>query len=310
MLKRKTYEELVEEVKVLHPNIEIIGGREKYKNNFSKVKCRCKIDGEIWESNRSNLVNKKHGCPVCGGSKKLTHELFVKQMREINPDIEIIENYINSNTPILVRCKKCGHEWKARPYHLKRGKGCPICRQKEVHDKLRKNQKIFEEELSIISPRIEIIGKYKSHNENILCKCKICGHEWEATPANLVAGKGCPACRQSSKGENRIKDWLEENNINFKMHYRFKDCVNKKPLPFDFYLEEYNLCIEYDGPQHFKPTLWFGSISQEEAEKVLVEGQKRDTIKTKYCEEKNIRLLRISYKDFKKINEILTNTLL
>ena len=58
---------------------------------------------------------------------------------------------------------------------------------------------------------------------------------------------------------------------------------------FDFYLPDYNLCIEYDGEQHFKPLKHFGG------EKDLTERQENDKIKTNYCLENKISLLRIRY---------------
>ena len=42
------------------------------------------------------------------------------------------------------------------------------------------------------------------------------------------------------------------NNYKFLTQHKFNDCKFKKPLPFDFYLPEYNMCIEFDGEQHFK----------------------------------------------------------
>lgn len=36
---------------------------------------------------------------------------------------------------------------------------------------------------------------------------------------------------------------------------------------------------------------------------------KYDSIKNEYCKNKNIRLIRITYKDFKKIDDILSNVL-
>ena len=44
------------------------------------------------------------------------------------------------------------------------------------------------------------------------------------------------------------------NNIEFKKEKKFKDCKDKYQLPFDFYLPQYNLCIEFDGEQHFNPS--------------------------------------------------------
>jgi len=59
-------------------------------------------------------------------------------------------------------------------------------------------------------------------------------------------GKGCPTWNES-KGERKIKIFLKDNNIKFISQKRFNNCRNKYTLPFDFYLPEYNICIEYNG---------------------------------------------------------------
>lgn len=108
-------------------------------------------------------------------------------------------------------------------------------------------------------------------------------------------------CASSSCGESKIQDCLIEMHINFKKEYRFLDCVNpetKYPLPFDFYLPDYNTCIEYDGEQHFKERL-NGFYTKEK----LKELKNRDKIKTDYCNNNNINLIRIPYIDFDKIDE-------
>ena len=71
-------------------------------------------------------------------------------------------------------------------------------------------------------------------------------------------------------------------------------------LPFDFYLPNQNICIEYDGEQHFKPIEKFGG--QENLKNV----QNRDKIKTEFCEKQGITLIRIPYTlNFKKIPEFI-----
>ena len=69
----------------------------------------------------------------------------------------------------------------------------------------------------------------------------------------------------------------------------FKDCIYQAQLRFDFYLPDYNCCIEYDGIQHFKRT----NFSHDNFE----ERQKRDEIKNQYCKDNNIVLIRIPYTD-------------
>ena len=103
------------------------------------------------------------------------------------------------------------------------------------------------------------------------------------------------------KYEEWTEEILKEHNIEFYSEYRFSDCRNHFPLPFDFYLPEYNLCIEFDGRQHFEETNHFGHGIEHQ--------KKHDEIKNQYCKEHSIDLLRISYKQISKINEILKNKL-
>ena len=59
--------------------------------------------------------------------RRKTHEEYVKGVAEINPDIEVVDRYINDNTKIKHRCKRDGYEWYAKPNHILQGRGCPKC---------------------------------------------------------------------------------------------------------------------------------------------------------------------------------------
>jgi hypothetical protein len=97
-----------------------------------------------------------------------------------------------------------------------------------------------------------------------------------------------PLGRLSRKAQV-VMDYLLNIQLPFECEKRFPKCRNKLPLPFDFYIPIYNLCIEYDGEQHVKPVkLWGG-------EKGLKLTQKRDGIKNKFCKDNNINLLRIQH---------------
>jgi len=71
-------------------------------------------------------------------------------------------------------------------------------------------------------------------------------------------------------------------------------------LPFDFYLSDYNAVIEYDGEQHFRG--W--RLIKDETQRLesLQEIQTRDDIKTKFCKDNNIKLLRIYFRELRKGN--------
>ena len=71
----------------------------------------------------------------------------------------------------------------------------------------------------------------------------------------------------------------------------------------------YNTCIEYDGKQHYMNVDFQGNCTDEELSEKLKINKKRDKIKDKYCKKNGIKLLRIPYYDFDKIEDILINYL-
>lgn len=89
----------------------------------------------------------------------------------------------------------------------------------------------------------------------------------------------------------------------------FLDCCNIKPLPFDFYLPEYNVCIEYDGIQHFEPTRFNKKMTIEEANDNFIQQKFRDEIKNNYCKNNNIKLLRIPYTEYDNIEKVINKYL-
>jgi len=125
---------------------------------------------------------------------------------------------------------------------------------------------------------------------------------WMATPNDILDGCGCPLCN-SSKGELEVESILIEKNIFFIKNKTFTGCKHKSLLKFDFYLPKYNICIEYDGLQHFKPISFFGGNEQ------LKENKKRDKIKNKFCKNNGIFLIRIPYTEFNEIRYILSSLL-
>ena len=137
----------------------------------------------------------------------------------------------------------------------------------------------------------------KNANKKVWWKCsnKDCGHEWKAlvnSRNRKVEATGCPKCNQS-KGEKQISIYLEKKHIKFKAQYRTKKCKNSNTLPFDFAIlskkEDLICLIEFDGQQHFYPNAMFGG------EESFKKTKQNDEIKTNYCINNNIPLIRIPY---------------
>ena len=58
-----------------------------------------------------------------------------------------------------------------------------------------------------------------------------------------------------------IGKWLDEHKIKYQKGYRFNECRNIRPLPFDFAVFSKNkliTLIEFDGKQHFETIEYWG----------------------------------------------------
>ena len=129
-------------------------------------------------------------------------------------------------------------------------------------------------------------------NGKVLWKCKCdCGNYTFVLGINLRYGDTLSCGCLNSKNEMIIKQILSRYQIQYTSQKIFDDCRDTLPLPFDVYLPEYNVCIEYDGFQHFQQVDYFGGLTSFEA------IQKHDKIKTEYCNKNNIDLWRINYND-------------
>ena len=115
----------------------------------------------------------------------------------------------------------------------------------------------------------------------------------------------------NSRGELSISYFLENNYIFYEREKTFNDLVNitGAHLRFDFYLPDHNLCIEFDGPQHFMYIKDFHGDNEELGRRKLKAQQDRDKLKDRYCFKNKIELLRISYKDAENIKVILRKRL-
>lgn len=131
---------------------------------------------------------------------------------------------------------------------------------------------------------------------------------------NFRNAVNCPHCKES-KGEKAVGNYLREHNYKYTSQKRFSDCRDKYSLPFDFYLEDYNIAIEYDGELHYMPVplnSQKSSITQEKQDRIneIYKNQvRRDQIKNKYCIDKNISLLRIPYWELNNISNYLDKEL-
>ncbi len=131
-------------------------------------------------------------------SKKKTHEEYVKELAETNPNIEVVGKYVDSRTKISHRCKICNHEWAAAPDKILRGRGCPKCAGniKLTHEE-------YVEKVKNINPNIEVLGKYTNYTTVVSAMMGVISLFF--TPLTSVIGHLC----------------VEENKEHVKEYFNF-----------------------------------------------------------------------------------------
>lgn len=265
----------------------------KFSKGIYKESIICPEHGEFIQTRANHLQGK--GCSKCNPKigVKLTTEEFVKRANEIHGDeYDYSQVYYKSNKDkVVIICPEHG-EFKQEPRNHLVGYKCPACQG---------NKKITTEDFV---ERANVVHDdkydYKLSNVNssrgkVKIICPTHG-EFKQVVDSHLRGHGCPKCNES-KGEKLIKWYLDKVGIEFEQEKTFDGCIDVRKLRFDFYLPEYNSCIEFDGIHHFEVI--------EYGEGKLKDTIKKDRIKDKFCQDKKIPLLRIKYTDIDNISKLI-----
>lgn len=271
---------------------------------FTLMKCSNLNHKPYWVEWSSFLQG--HRCKKCYDETpsilRKSDEEFRNQIQELtNGEYEVLSKYITSQQNIIIKHLKCNCEYPVLPSSFLQGHRCPNCFRNYVLT----NDEFLNRISNLTGKEYTFLEPYINLNTKIMVRHNICGHEYPVRPNNFLFGnRRCPKCNES-KGERFISDWLKQYNIIFIPQYIIKECRNKRPLPFDFALFDRNnkliILIEYDGEYHYLPI-----VSKEQ----LKIQQYNDYLKDKYCQENNIKLLRIPYWDFSHLDEILQKEVL
>mgnify|MGYP001766946401 CR=1 FL=1 len=283
-MKKLTLSEFINKANNIHNN-KYDYSLSNYITSKSMIDIICPVHG-LFSQRTSNHL-RGDGCPACSGNKKLNNQEFIKRAKEIHSDKYdySLVDYKGIDNKVKIICPEHGIFEQTPNKHIgKTERGCPKC-----------NGGVNLDTITFIENAKKIHGDkydyslvdYKNTSINIKIICPVHGI-FEQKPRHHIYGCGCSKCSESN-GEKVIIKFLK--NENFIRQKKFKDCRYIKILSFDFYLPEKNLCIEYDGEQHYKPIKYFGG------NEAFIKTQMRDKIKTDFCIKNNINLLRIKYNE-------------
>ena len=270
-------------------------------HSSAKINVQCDYCGLNYKSQYSLILNgrktiKKDCCSFCAGKKssEISHhkraEKYMSLANNICQEhgyklITSVNEYTNVKMPVKFYCPEHGVQTMMLENFLHSNYVVSII------DAVNDNKLLNADEYKdAVTPNLQI-------------KCGLCGNEFATSLANYTkAGVNrCHSCScKESSGEACIRNLLNLKNIAYIQEKRFEDCRDKKPLPFDFYLPEYNLVIEFDGQHHYSPIY---------GEEHFYTTKLHDKIKDDYCIIKGIELLRIPYWDGNNIEEIIIDKL-
>lgn len=168
--------------------------------------------GHEWQMSIDSR-NKGTGCPICSGNQILPG---FNDLQTTHPELVLEWDYLKNQTihptQISYGSKKkvwwlCdnGHSYQATPGNRSWGRGCPICGQEKRAQTKHLNHVQSHDCLNITHPDLVLEWDYSQnadmHPNTVTLGSDyktwwICphGHNYQATVANRVAGKGCPIC--------------------------------------------------------------------------------------------------------------------
>jgi lipid-A-disaccharide synthase-like uncharacterized protein len=270
-----------------------------YLGNTKKVKILCRKHGVFEISPNSHIINKT-GCSKCSSNRKITTAEFINISKEKYSEYNFSyekTDYFNQKSSVTITCQKHGDFTVLANLHLYGNSHCNLCSSRIIW-----NFDYFQSESNKVHRNKYKYDRdsFKNSTTKTLIFCESHGEFWQSPELHLKRKSGCPVCR-TSKGESTISNLLEKLKIEYIPQKIFDGCKHISDLKFDFYIPQLNICIEFNGRQHYESVKAFGGDT--EFEKIKL----RDSIKEKWCLDNDTNLVVIKYTDNieEKIKEFL-----
>ena len=302
---------VLDRIKQVNPNIELL---EPYTKLTQKVKYKCLKHDYIGYTTPQMLL-KGRSCKLCG-CEKLSESSFLsdKQVQDriskINPHISLIK-YNGATKQSEFYCNKHNKYFYKGFYAVSRNEfsGCEICYAERIRNQQGMGIDEFKKRLNQIHPELIVKGQYVSNDTPIEICCSKHDYTFLSRPVDLLKRLNCCEKGRTTYKEEYVCSMLENRfKLNITRQKTYEDCIDKRKLPFDIYLDDFNILIEYQGEQHFRPVC-YSSQDWEDAKKKFEYTLRHDKIKREYCKTHKIPLLEIPYWEFDDLEYYLFDNL-
>ena len=266
-----------------------------------KLVCRHNTCGHIWEVSVKHFLWSGTRCPMCTKEETRRRRLksndaFVKEVySEVGDEYLFTEDYKGTDTKIGCVHNTCGTEYEVTPYKFLSGRRCPACAVRARGLRSRTTSESFRRYFDETFTEYTLLDDYTTQNTAVRIKHNPCGTIFERLPKATIRNGTvcCDYCNIRSFGARVVQNELDSLGVDYILEYRFDDCRSSYPLPFDFAILTHKKVvglIEYDGRQHTEVSGGFFGGEDE-----LLERIARDKIKTEYCANNTIPLLRLPW---------------
>lgn len=207
--------------------------------------CKC---GNHRIANISEIIKSGARCKKCsfiigGERKRVKEECRISEInnRGNHKFVRWVDGYKNKESKAVIRCKKCEHEWTAKPETIKRGHVCPMCAG------------CFGDSEKNVINTLNSIGKFKftgwdgdyiNQKTKAFFVCETCKFEWRAAISDIKKGSGCPSCAVTGFNPNKSGDlYILESDcglfckigISNNYNIRIRDLKRETPFGFKIY---------------------------------------------------------------------------
>lgn len=204
--------------------------------------------------------------------KKLTLEEIKERLKEINPNVEILnDKYIGNFTKLKCKCLIDSHEWEVTWDNLSHNRGCPVCSGRALHDGNRLS--LLRPDLVKYFPNPNDADNYTvSSNKKVQLKCPECGMlKTKQMKISKLSNLrfSCDYCSDGiSLPEKFGINLFRQLNIEFETQKVFDWSKDRKYDKY-FRLNDEEFLCEIQGLQHFKETTRGRSLREEQGNDLL-----------------------------------------
>ena len=255
-MNKKTHKKYISELEITNPSVMVL---EEYIGSHTKILHKCVICGHEWNVCPSDLLSGS-GCPECAKlvraqKHRRSHNEYIEEVREINPNIDVVEIYQGIETKILHKCKIDGYEWMVTPHNILSGQNCPVCSGKAIGNPPEYKNSIWASEYRNFLSKYLSEEQMKLHTPHTRKRldvvCPDCGRQHYNVQIFDLSRSGIVcACSDGQSYPNKfIYNLLSQLKVEYEIEYSTDWSNGRK---YDVFIPSLNCIIENHGAQHYK----------------------------------------------------------